>query len=224
MVITWDVLFKWLLHHRMVNLKCLRLTLFDPWWSPLCIILTLKPHLQCGGDLWLKWTQQKHQSHHVHWVDAFNGSVSIDWNWSCQVLNTLMYSDSFSWITLLPHKRVTQRQDPLVGKCLDIRFYDIFLMGNSCFQTCAVRVVTGASGQVTGNCPSLWPNHHTFCLDSLVVTTLAHFGRATKQYGGGWPPHVFVCWRQKEVNGRGCLVGTSRQPVFFRVALLLVLE
>lgn len=44
----------------------------------------------------------------------------------------------------MPHKHVTQRQDPHMGKCLDIKFYDIFLMGSGCFQTLAIRVVTGA--------------------------------------------------------------------------------
>lgn len=89
-----------------------------------------------------------------------------------------MYSNSFSWITLLPHKRVTQRQDPHMGKCLDIQFYDIFLMGNGCFQTLAISVVTGAWSQFTGNCPFHWPNYYVFCLDFLVVTTSVHFGRA----------------------------------------------
>lgn len=61
-----------------------------------------------------------------------------------------------------------------MGKCLDIQFYDIFLMGNSCFQSLAVRVFTGARSQFTGNCPSHWPNYHVFCLDSLVVTLSVH--------------------------------------------------
>lgn len=108
-----------------------------------------------------------------------------------------MYSDSFSWITLLPHKRVTQRQDPLMGKCLDIQFYDIFLMGNSCFQTLAIRVVPGAWSQFTGNCPSsLAKLSHVFCLDSLVVTTSVHFGRVRTA-------HVFLCWGQTKIGGLG---------------------
>lgn len=111
-----------------------------------------------------------------------------------------MYSDSFSWITLLPHKHVTQRQDPHMGKCLDIQFYDIFLMGNSCFQTLAIRVVTGAGDQFTGNCPSLWPNYRMcFCLlDSLVVTTSVHFGSTTKQYSGGWWRHMSLFAEDKQ--------------------------
>lgn len=71
-----------------------------------------------------------------------------------------MYSDMIVLVTLfilLPHKCVTQRQAPRMGKCLDIQFYDIFLMGNSCFQTLAIRVVTKARDQFTGYCPSLWP-------------------------------------------------------------------
>lgn len=61
-----------------------------------------------------------------------------------------MYSRSLVKMTLLPHKCVTQRQDPHMAKCLDIQLYDIFLMGNGRFQTLAIRAVIGA--------PSLWPN------------------------------------------------------------------
>lgn len=32
-------------------------------------------------------------------------------------------------------------------------------MGNSFFQTLAIRAVTGAWDQFTGHCPSLWPNY-----------------------------------------------------------------
>ena len=61
-----------------------------------------------------------------------------------------MYSRSLVKMTLLPHKCVTQRQDPHMGKCLDIQLYDIFLMGNGRFQTLAIRAVFGA--------PTLLPN------------------------------------------------------------------
>lgn len=82
-----------------------------------------------------------------------------------------MYSDSFSSIILLPHRCVTQRQDPHMGKCLDIQFYDILLTGNSCFQTLAIRAVTGARDQFTGNCPSLWPNY-SMCFVSIPKSRL----------------------------------------------------
>lgn len=82
-------------------------------------------------------------------------SISIDKNWSCQVLNTFSIKFLFFWITLLPHKRVTQRQDPHMGKCLDIQLSDIFLMSSGCFRTITIKVVTG-------NCPSHWPTYHMY--------------------------------------------------------------
>jgi len=135
-------------------------------------------------DFWLKIRidtgvrpgKQQHQSYHVNCVHMFNECF----HWLKLELPSVKYSYvyTFIWISLLPHKCVTQRQDPHMGKCLDIQFYDIFLMGSSCFQTLAVRVVTGARSQFTGNYPSCWPNYHVFCLDSLVVTSSVHVNSA----------------------------------------------
>lgn len=77
------------------------------------------------------------------------------------VAKRLIYSFIYSifiLIVLLPHRCVTQRQDPHEGKCLDIQFYDNFLIGNSCAQTLAITVIAGAPDQFPGIGPDLWPN------------------------------------------------------------------
>lgn len=60
-------------------------------------------------------------------------------------------------------------------------------MGNSCFQTLAVKVFTGARDQFTGNCPSLAKLWHVFV---LIPKYLLYFGSTTKQYGKGWWQHM----------------------------------
>lgn len=75
----------------------------------------------------------------------------------------------------MPHKCVTQRQDPHTGKCLDIQFCDIFLAGNSRVQTFAIKGRLPEHFTATGNGPSHWPKlSHVFCLDYFVVTTAVH--------------------------------------------------
>lgn len=118
-----------------------------------------------------------------------------------------MYSDSVSWITLLPHKHVTQRQDPHMGKCLDIQFYDIFLMGNNnCFSDSCYEGGYGSTRPINWILSlSLAKLLHVFCLDSLVVATSVHFGSTTKQYGREWWQHMslFAEDKQRSVDRAG---------------------
>lgn len=75
---------------------------------------------------------------------------------------------------MLPHKHVTQRQDPHMGKCLDIQFYDIFLMKQRLFSDSCHRGVYWSARRVYWKLSlSLAKLLHVFCLDSLVVTMLA---------------------------------------------------
>lgn len=108
------------------------------------------------------------------------------------------------------------------GSALTLSFMTSFSWGNSCFQTLAIRVVTGAWSQFTGNCPFHWPNYYVFCLDFLVVTTSVHFGRVevdsstcqTKTGGrAGWSELLtnLCAWRWHFYFAQSELMGTPRR-------------
>lgn len=136
-----------------------------------------------------------------------------------RLIYTLIYFISFISIVLLPHWRVTQRQDPHEVKCLDIQFYDNSLTGNGCAQTLAITVIADAPHQFTGICPDLWPNcgmcpkplYFLVALPNMAVgDNNAHFcfllrDKVRSSGGAGWSE--ILC-----------------HLVCFMVALLLVLE
>lgn len=83
-----------------------------------------------------------------------------------------MYSDSFSSIILLPHRCVTQRQDPHMGKCLDIQFYDILSHGQQLFSDSCHKGGYWSTRPVYWKLSlSLAKLQHVFCLNSQVSTT-----------------------------------------------------
>lgn len=78
-----------------------------------------------------------------------------------------------------------------MGKCLDIQFTDIFLMGNSCSLTCAERSFTGEWLQFYRKLSlSLAKISCVFGLDSSIVNTSVEGGRMQ---------HLFVGWRQRSL-------------------------
>lgn len=143
--------------------------------------------------------------------------VYVDNNWSCQVFNIDFLFILIVLFILLPHWRVTQRQDPHEVKCLDIQFYHSLA---TVVHRLLLSVIADAPHQSPGICPKpLAKLRHVLRPNTATVFWLHYRNMAV----GDNDAHLCFCWRDKVRSSGG--VGWSEvlcHLVRFMVALLLV--